>query len=114
MKHVYLSIISSGFVIIGYLPEIYSTITENKNFPRAQFSSTLWLLAGIFGIIYSSLNKETFITANYSINTALNISILILKEYYKYKNGEKPIYFTLLKILTKQVDETPSDLPVTV
>lgn len=89
MKYVYLSIISSGFVIIGYLPEIYSTITEKKNFPTAQYSSTIWLLAGVFGIIYSSLNHETFITANYSINTLLNITILLLKQYYKYKNEIK-------------------------
>lgn len=85
MKYVYLSIISSGFVIIGYLPEIYSTITQNKNFPTAHYSSTLWLLAGIFGIIYSSMNREVFITANYSINTFLNILILSLKYYYYCK-----------------------------
>lgn len=89
MKYVYLSIISSGFVIIGYLPEIYSTITQKKNFPTAQYSSTIWLLAGVFGIVYSSLNDETFITANYSINTLLNVTILLLKQYYKCKNESK-------------------------
>ena len=89
MKYVYLSIISSGFVIIGYLPEIYSTITQKNNFPTAQYSSTIWLLAGVFGIIYSSLNDETFITANYSINTLLNVTILLLKQYYKCKNEIK-------------------------
>lgn len=89
MKYVYLSIISSGFVIIGYLPEIYSTITQKKNFPTAQYSSTIWLLAGVFGIIYSSLNDETFITVNYSINTLLNVTILLLKQYYKCKNEIK-------------------------
>jgi hypothetical protein len=82
MKYVYLSIISSGFVIIGYLPEIYITFYQIKNVNSARYSSTIWLLAGIFGIIYSSLNDEDFITINYSINTLLNLSILILKFYY--------------------------------
>ena len=84
MKYVYLSIISSGFIIIGYLPEIYITFYQIKNMNSAQYSSTIWLLAGIFGIIYSSMNNEPFITANYSINTFLNLSILLLKMYYHY------------------------------
>ena len=85
MKYVYLSIISSGFIIIGYLPEIYITFYQIKNMNSSQYSSAIWLLAGIFGIIYSSMNNEPFITANYSINTFLNLSILFLKLYYHYK-----------------------------
>lgn len=82
MKYVYLSIISSGLVIVGYLPEIYITFYQIKNINSARYSSSCWLLAGVFGIIYSSINNEPFITANYSINTFLNLSILILKFYY--------------------------------
>lgn len=82
MKYVYLSIISSGFVIVGYLPEIYITIYQIKNTDSIKYSSTCWLLAGILGIIYSSINNDPFIAANYSINTFLNLSILILKFYY--------------------------------
>ena len=84
MKYVYLSIISSGFVIIGYLPEIYITFYQIKNVNSSRYASSMWLLAGIFGIVYSSLNNEDFITINYSINTFLNLSILILKFYYDF------------------------------
>ena len=84
MKYVYLSIISSGFVIIGYLPEIYITFYQIKNVNSSKYASSMWLLAGIFGIIYSSLNNEDFITINYSINTFLNLSILSLKFYYDF------------------------------
>ena len=84
MKYVYLSIISSGFVIIGYLPEIYITFNQIKNVNSSRYASSMWLLAGIFGIVYSSLNNEDFITINYSINTFLNLSILILKFYYDF------------------------------
>ena len=85
MKYVYLSIISSGFVIIGYLPEIYITFYQIKNVNSSRYSSSIWLLGGIFGIVYSSLNNEDFITINYSVNTFLNLLILILKFYYDFK-----------------------------
>jgi len=98
MKYVYLSIISSGFVIIGYLPEIYLSYFQIKNIDSTKYSSALWLLGGIFGIIYSSLNNEPFITANYSINTVLNVTILLLKQYYKCKNeNNKIMNFVSLK-----------------
>jgi hypothetical protein len=84
MKYVYLSIISSGLVVVGYLPEIYITFYQIKNVNSSRYSSSIWLLAGIFGIIYSSLNNEDFITINYSVNTFLNLSILILKFYYDF------------------------------
>lgn len=89
MKYIYLSIISSGFIMIGYLPEIYSSVLQKENFPSSRYSSTIWLLGGIFGIIYSSLNNDMFITANYSINTLLNLTILLVKQYYKCKNQSK-------------------------
>jgi len=106
MKYAYLSIISSGFVIIGYLPEIYITFYQKKNMNSAQYSSTIWLLAGIFGILYSSMNKEPFIAANYSINTFLNLSILILKIYYHYKDlNTSPAIDQLNSVVSLKIEE---------
>jgi hypothetical protein len=86
MNFVYLSIISSSFIIIGYLPEIYFTIFQIKNVDSTKYSSTLWLLGGIFGTVYSGLNNaDTFIIVNYSINTSLNLLTLLLKIYYYCK-----------------------------
>ena len=96
MKYVYLSIISSGLVIVGYLPESDITFYQIKNINSMRYSSSCWLLAGIFGIIYSSINNDPFIAANYSINTFLNLSILILKFYYD--NRELPNSVVSLRI----------------
>jgi hypothetical protein len=85
MNSAYLSIISSSFVIIGYLPEIYLTIFQIKNIDSTKYSSTLWLFGGVFGTVYSAINNaDTFIIVNYSINTSLNLLTLVLKIYYYY------------------------------
>jgi hypothetical protein len=86
MNYVYLSIISSSFIIIGYFPEIYLTLFQIKNVDSTKYSSSLWLLGGILGTIYSGLNgADTLIIVNYSINTSLNLLTFILKIYYYYK-----------------------------
>jgi hypothetical protein len=89
MNTVYLSIISSTFIIIGYFPEIYLTIFQIKNIDSTKYSSILWLVGGTLGTVYSGINNvDTFIIINYSINTSLNLVTLILKLYYQYKNNE--------------------------
>uniref|UniRef100_A0A6C0DKB4 PQ-loop repeat-containing protein n=1 Tax=viral metagenome TaxID=1070528 RepID=A0A6C0DKB4_9ZZZZ len=86
MNSIYLSIISSTLVIIGYLPEIYVTTFQIKNIDSTKYSSTIWLFGGILGSLYSGLNNsDTFILVNYSINTSLNLLTLILKIYFYYK-----------------------------
>ena len=86
MNYVYLSIISSTFIIIGYLPEIYITIFQIKNVDSTKYSSTMWLVGGVLGTVYSGLNgSDTFITVNYSVNTSLNLLTLLLKIYYYCK-----------------------------
>ena len=83
MNTVYLSIISSTFIIVGYLPEIYITINQIKNVDSTKYSSTLWLIGGILGTVYSGINNaDTFIIVNYSVNTSLNLLTLILKIYF--------------------------------
>ena len=89
MNTVYLSIISSTFIIIGYFPEIYLTIFQIKNIDSTKYSSILWLVGGTLGTVYSGINNvDTFILINYSVNTSLNLVTLILKLYYDYKNNE--------------------------
>lgn len=86
MNFVYLSIISSSFVIIGYLPEIYLTVFQIKNVDSTKYSSTLWLIGGILGTVYSGINDaDKFIIINYSVSTSLNLLTLVLKIYYYYK-----------------------------
>jgi uncharacterized protein with PQ loop repeat len=87
MNYIYLSIISSTFVIVGYLPEIYFTMFQVKNVDSTKYSSTLWLIGGILGTLYSGVNKaDTLIIVNYSINTSLNFLTLLLKIHYYYKS----------------------------
>jgi hypothetical protein len=86
MNYVYLSIISSSLVIIGYLPEIYFTVFQIKNVDSTKYSSALWLISGILGTVYSGINNvDTFIIVNCSVNTSLNLLTLVLKIYYYYK-----------------------------
>ena len=88
MNYVYLSIISSSFVNIGYLPEIYFTVFQIKNVDSTKYSSTLWLIGGILGTVYSGVNNaDTLIIVNYSINTSLNLLILVLKMYNYCKSN---------------------------
>jgi len=82
MKYVYLSIIASSFVVVGYFPEIYLTILQKHN---RGYSFGLWLVAGFFSITYNVLNNEYFSAINYSINTFLTVIVLILKIYSKQK-----------------------------
>jgi hypothetical protein len=92
MNFVYLSIISSTFIFIGYLPEIYFTIFQIKNVDSTKYSSTIWLVGGILGTVYSGINNaDKFIIVNYSVNTTLNLLTIIFKiyYYYKYNNSNK-------------------------
>jgi len=87
MSYIYLSIISSAFIIVGYLPEIYFTMFQVKNVDSTKYSSSLWLIGGILGTVYSGVNNaDTLIIVNYSINTSLNFLTLLLKIHYHYKS----------------------------
>ena len=82
MKYIYLSIIASSFIVVGYFPEIYLTILQ-KN--PSGYSFGLWLIAGFFSITYNVLNEEYFSAINYSVNTFLTVIVLILKINSKQK-----------------------------
>ena len=108
MNYVYLSIISSTFIIIGYLPEIYLTIFQIKNVDSTKYSSTMWLVGGVLGTVYSGINgADTFITINYSVNTSLNLLTLLFKLYYYCK-------ITKCHICTNTSDKSSIELPVVI
>ena len=86
MNSVYLSIVSSILIFIGYLPEIYFTLFQIKNVDSTKYSSIIWLLGGILGTVYSGINNaDTFIIINYSVNTSLNLITVVFKTYYYCK-----------------------------
>jgi hypothetical protein len=88
MDAIYLSLLSSTFIIIGYFPEIYLTVFQIKNIDSTRYSSTLWLIGGILGTAYSAINDaDKFIIINYSVNTSLNLLTLIFKLYHYYKSN---------------------------
>ena len=108
MNYIYLSIISSTFIIVGYLPEIYVTIFQIKNVDSTKYSSTMWLVGGVLGTVYSGLNgADRLITINYSVNTSLNLLTLLLKIYYYCK-------ITNCHICTNTSDKSSIELPVIV
>ena len=82
MKYVYLSIIASSFVVVGYFPEVYLTVLQ-KN--PGGYSFGLWLIAGLFSILYNVLNEEYFSAINYSVNTFLTVLVLCVKIYSRKK-----------------------------
>lgn len=87
MNSVYLSIVSSILIFIGYLPEIYFTLFQIKNVDSTKYSSIIWLLGGILGTVYSGINNaDTFIIINYSVNTSLNLITVVFKTYYYCKS----------------------------
>lgn len=89
MKYIYLSIISSSFIVVGYFPEIYLTILQKNT---GGYSFGLWLIAGFFSITYNVLNEEYFSAINYSINTFLTIIVLLVKiQSKKYETLQKEL-----------------------
>ena len=82
MKYIYLSIISSSFIVIGYFPEIYLTILQKNT---SGYSFGLWLVAGFFSIVYSILYEEYLTAVNYSVNSFLTIIVLLVKIYCEKK-----------------------------
>jgi len=86
MKYVYLSIVATSFVVVGYFPEIYLTILQ-KN--PSGYSFGFWLVAGFFSISYNVLNNEYFGAINYSINTFLTVLVLLVKLHYGNNESQK-------------------------
>lgn len=86
MFYQYLSIISSILSLVGYLPELYNLlycIFFKK--PYNEYSNKMiwfiWIAASSFGFGYAISIKNEYLIINYGINTLLNTTIFLLRNY---------------------------------
>jgi len=86
MIYQYLSIASSILVVIGYIPELYNlsySIYLNK--PYSEYSNKIiwliWIGASSLGFGYGICVKDNYLIINYGINTLLNSTIFLLRNY---------------------------------
>jgi hypothetical protein len=91
MPYQYLSIISSIFVVLGYLPEIYIVIINKKSNITNIPIWIIWLLSSGLGIIYCGLNQNYLIMINYLINFFLCLVTFILNMFFLYYNKKEQI-----------------------
>ena len=82
MNYFFLSIISSIFVILGYIPEFYTIITYKKKDVGNVYIWLIWTTGNTFSITYCILIHEYYIMATNIIILLMNFSIFILKYYY--------------------------------
>ena len=92
MIYEYLSIVSSVLVVIGYVPELYNLIYSIfMNKPYNEYSNKLiwmiWIFASSFGLSYGICIKDKYLIINYGINTLLNTSIFLLRNYKNNNNN---------------------------
>ena len=90
MPYEYLSITSSVFVVLGYLPEIYFVIINKKSNITNIPIWIIWLLSSGLGIIYCGLIQNYLIMLNYLLNFFLCLLTFFLNMFflYYYKNDE--------------------------
>lgn len=97
MPYQYLSIISSIFVVLGYLPEIYIVIINKKSNITNIPIWIIWLLSSGLGIIYCGLNQ------NYLINFFLCLVTFILNMFFLYYNKKEEIVLEQKDIICDNV-----------
>ena len=84
MQYIYLSIISSILVIIGYIPEI-SSIIKTK---QATIDNLyIWCCGSVFSIAFCALNEEYYPMSTHIIIFTMNSSTFLLKLYYYNKSN---------------------------
>jgi hypothetical protein len=69
-----ISIFSSGFIVIGYLHELYTIIYKYEN----RSKNTIWIcltIGSFLAVIYTALNGEFYIMINCLINLVMNLCI---------------------------------------
>jgi hypothetical protein len=95
MTYQFLSIMSSVFTVLGYIPEIYnlsSCILFNK--PYSQLSNNIiwgiWISASGLGCLYGYFINDYYVIVNCGINTGLNTTIFLLRMY-KFKTNSSII-----------------------
>ena len=95
MTYQFLSIMSSVFTVLGYIPEIYnlsSCILFNKLY--SQLSNNIiwgiWISASGLGCLYGYFINDYYVIVNCGINTGLNTTIFLLRMY-KFKTNSSII-----------------------
>lgn len=76
----YISIASNILSIIGYFPEIYSTIYD-VDVKHTTNTWVIWILSSILGISYGACIENQFVIMTSCIGTGLNIVVFSLKQW---------------------------------
>ena len=90
----YISIISTIFCIIGYLPEIYTLSVAIYYEIEQKMKSdiwSIWILSALLSVIYAFIIYDIFIIINTLTILILNIVVYLLKKkYIIQRNKIKP------------------------
>jgi hypothetical protein len=85
MDYIYLSIIASLFVIIGYIPEITNILKTKTATIENLYIWFIWSCGSIFSISFCALNEEYYAMSTHVIIFTMNSSTFLLKLYYYKK-----------------------------
>ena len=87
MQYIFLSIIASIFVIIGYIPEITSILKTKQSTMDNLYIWFIWSCGSIFSITFCILNEEYYNMSTHVIIFTMNSTTFLLKLYYYKKNN---------------------------
>jgi hypothetical protein len=87
MQYIFLSIIASIFVIIGYIPEITSILKTKHATIDNLYIWFIWSCGSIFSITFFILNEEYYAMSTYIILFIMNSATFLLKLYYYKKSN---------------------------
>lgn len=97
-QYIYLSIVASIFVVIGYIPEFINIVKTKQSTIENLYIWFIWSCGSIFSITFCALNEEYFAMSTHVIIFSMNSSTFLLKLYYykpcltnKYENNIKYI-----------------------
>jgi hypothetical protein len=85
-KYIYLSIIASIFVVVGYIPEFINILKTKQSTIENLYIWLIWSCGSIFSITFCAINEEYFAMSTHVIIFSMNSSTFLLKLYY-YKRG---------------------------
>jgi len=105
MAYEYISITSSVFVVIGYLPEIYFVFINKKSNITNIPIWIIWLLSSGLGIIYCGLNQNYLIMINYFLNFFLCLVTFSLNMFFLYYCRIEKMYINEMNVYEINVDE---------
>jgi hypothetical protein len=81
-QYIYLSIIVSNFVVVGYIPEFINIIKTKQCTMDNLYIWFIWSCGSIFSITFCALNKEYYAMSTLVIIFSMNSTTFLLKLYY--------------------------------